>query len=309
MATHTLRTPTVVFENVSKQFGDLRAVDNVSFHINSGEVVGFVGPNGAGKTTAISLLLGFLGASEGSIYISGSREPITPASAHRYTPGIGFVAGDMSLYDNLSGQQYLDFLLRRYKGSQSLQHDLLRQLTPRMDAKIKTLSRGNKQKIALVGALQHNPPLLVLDEPTSGLDPLMQTTFLSIIGQHAAKGATVFMSSHILSEVASACSRILFMRDGKIIIDKDTADIERESGKRVTLSAPTRTIKLMKRQLPADAHLIGATAKSLQFSYHGDAAELVQWLGDHPLSDLSIEERSLDDIFTDMYRNDTRGSS
>ena len=295
------RQVAIRFDNVSKQFGSTHAVKQVNLTIHSGEIVGFVGPNGAGKTTTISLLLGFLRPTAGHISIGSHDAPMTPSSAHTFHDRIGYVAGDMALYDNLTGEQYLDFMLHRYKADRDRQRELIAQLQPQPHTRIRNLSRGNKQKIALIGALQHNPSLLILDEPTSGLDPLMQATFLQIITEHARHGATVFMSSHILSEVTSVCDRVVFMRSGEIIVDKPTNELEQTSGKRVTLAAAPRTLALMRKQLPPDSQIVSSDTHGLTLTYHGDAARLIEWLSRHPLKDVTIEDHSLDDIFRGTY--------
>lgn len=300
------RQVAIRFDNVSKQFGATHAVKQVSLTIHSGEIVGFVGPNGAGKTTTISLLLGFLRPTVGRISIGAHGTPMTPATAHTLHGDIGYVAGDMALYDNLTGEQYLDFMLHRYKASRARQQELITQLQPQPHTRIRNLSRGNKQKIALIGALQHNPSLLILDEPTSGLDPLMQDTFLQIITDHANKGATVFMSSHILSEVTSVCDRVVFMRSGEVIVDKPTSELEQTSGKRVSLSAVPRTLALMRRQLPPDSHIVSSDTHGLTLTYHGDVTRLIEWLSKHPLKDVTIEDHSLDDIFRGTYTGSTQ---
>lgn len=289
------------FSNVSKQYGDLRAVHDATFQIRHGEIIGFVGPNGAGKSTTIAMMLGFINTSSGTVSIL-DRHPITSANAHKTHQSIGYVAGDMSLFDDLKPEQYLRFFAHRNGCDKDYVKDLMGRLKPKLDGTIKQLSRGNKQKIALIAALQHKPSLLILDEPTSGLDPLMQEIFLDITQQAAQRGTTVFMSSHILSEVASACTRVIFMKNGKIVTDKPIEEIEKSSGKVVRLTAAPAIVKQAAHYLPGGAKILVTTATALEFSYKGDAQQLLRWLGSRKIDDVTIEEISLDDVFRHMYQ-------
>lgn len=292
--------PVIKVSKLSKYFGNIAAVDDIGFDVNAGEVVGFVGPNGAGKTTTIGLLMGFLHSSSGSVEILGKS--IRPESAHTTHREIGYVAGDMALFDNLTAEQYLAFFANLYGGAPR-QAELLDKLQPRMGEKLKRLSRGNKQKVALVGAFQHNPKLAILDEPTSGLDPLMQETFLDLIRTEHRRGATVFMSSHILSEVASVCSRVMFMKRGRIITDQPVAELENSSGKIITITADKSVIASMHNQLPEGAVMLDRDQNGLRFRFDGNIQSFVAWLGEQSIVDLTIQERDLDDIFHDLYRN------
>jgi ABC-2 type transport system ATP-binding protein len=270
-------------------------------------VVGFVGPNGAGKTTAISTLLGFIRPTKGEVTLFATRK-VTPATAHLTHRTIGFCAGDMALFENLTGNQYLAFHAARFGLNKEVQKRLINKLQPQLDTKIRTLSRGNRQKVALVAALQHDPELIILDEPTSGLDPLMQEMFMQIIKDEAERGATVFMSSHILSEVAQVCSRVLFMRAGKIVTDESIEEIEQRAGKLVHLTTPPKEQDLIVKILPKGASVMSQTQKVLTLKYDGDINLLLRWLIGKRFTDLTIEDRQLDDIFRDMYKDEEKNT-
>ena len=291
------------FSGITKAFGETRALQDVSFTVQPGEVVGFVGPNGAGKTTAISTMLGFLRPSSGEVTLFTTQK-VTPASAHLTHDKIGYCAGDMALFDNLTGKQYLEFHAHRFGMDKEIQRRLISKLQPQLHAKLRTLSRGNRQKVALVAALQHNPELIVLDEPTSGLDPLMQETFMDIIREEAKRGATVFMSSHILSEVAEVCSRVLFMKAGKIVTDEATSDIKERAGKLVHLKVHAKERDTIKKILPPQTAVVEETDSVLSLRYDGDIHQLMRWLIGKRFTDLTIEDRQLDDIFRDLYRDE-----
>lgn len=291
-------------EGLTKNFGKFTAVSPLNFKVDEGEVVGFVGPNGAGKTTTVSLLMGFLRASAGHAVIFGTQ--IRPETAHLTHKKIGYVAGDMELFDNLTAQQYLEFLARRY-GSSQRQKELIKRFQPKFNQKIKHLSRGNKQKIALIGAFQHAPSLAILDEPTSGLDPLMQEMFLELIREEQARGATIFMSSHILSEVALVCDRVMFMKRGKIVTDQPVKELEKNAGKIITVTSSQNILKQMAQQLPPKTTKLEQSSSILKLRYDGETNRLIRWLGSFSVADVSIAERDLDDIFHDMYHEEDEG--
>lgn len=294
-----MKTPnTLTLANVYKRFGDIEAVSDVTLSIKQGEIVGFVGPNGAGKTTTISMLLGFISPTKGKVQVLG--HDIIPENAHRVHRAIGYVAGDMVLPAALTGKQYLDFNAHRNGRDMKRYDRLVHQLNPVLNRPLKTLSRGNKQKIALIGALQHKPQILILDEPTSGLDPLMQDIFLRTVAQEASEGTTVLMSSHILSEVSTICSRIVFMRAGKFIVDQPIDAITKQLGKHITISSSN--VAGIKRYLPEDAEVIAHSATELRVALPPENLKpFLRWLITKDFDDLTIEERDLDDVFHELY--------
>ncbi len=282
------------FEHVTKKFGKFSAVNNISFSVAKGEIVGFVGPNGAGKTTAISMLLGFIKPSRGIVSINGQN--ILPQNAHKLHTRIGYAAGDMALFDNLTGTQYLDYFANQYGGAPAYAN-LIKQLNPKLNVALKHLSRGNKQKIAIIGALQHQPDIVILDEPTSGLDPLMQKTFLELLLAEKARGATVFMSSHILSEVGEVSDRVLFMRDGNIIVNQPLSEIKGKDGKLVTVAG--EIIKQI--DLPKGSSELTVNSNTSSFVFEGDSRTLQKWLSKQQVTDFTVENRTLDDLFEHLY--------
>lgn len=266
-------------------------------------MVGFVGANGAGKTTTISMLLGFISPSAGDITLFG--EPVRPFTAHRLHQAIGYAAGDMELPPRLTGKQYLQFVMSQLRGNHGKRlKELTLRLQPELDKKIGTLSRGNKQKIALIAAFIGEPKLIVLDEPTSGLDPVMQETFLALIREVQAAGTTVFMSSHYLSEVADVCSRVILMRSGRIIRDLSSEEMLKGSGKRVrvvtgykTTKPPTGASDVEKSE--ADGRTV------LEFVYRGDPSELQVWIAAlKQLEDIEITEYNLEGVFKSLYEDE-----
>lgn len=296
----------IQYSGVSKRFGDTEAVKNISFHVREGEVIGFVGPNGAGKTTTISMMLGFIHPTHGAIKLFGESS-IRPENAHKTHRRIGYAAGDMALFDNLTGKQYLDFMAGRFGCERAVRERLDQRLSPQLNKRLKNLSRGNKQKIALIAALQHDPELIVMDEPTSGLDPLMQETLLDIIREEANRGATVFMSSHILSEVARVSDRVLFMKKGRIVTDETITEIEKNAGKLIHLYGSQTEIKTLKTTVPPKATIVSEEKDKLSLRYDEDIHVALRWLANKHFRDVDIENRQLDDIFKDLYADEKTG--
>jgi len=294
---------TIKVSGISKSFGNTKAVQEVSFEVEKGEVVGFVGPNGAGKTTTISMVMGFIRSDQGSVNVFDQL--VQPYSAHRTHARIGFASGDMALFNNLTGKQYLNFMAHTVEAKPVARETLIAAFKPVLHKPLKQLSRGNKQKIALIGAMQHEPELIILDEPTSGLDPLMQDVFLDAITKAKHRGATVFMSSHILSEVASSCDRVLFMKHGQIIMNRDVNELEKQQGKIIVITAPTETLELVAKELPKDAVEMQKAEHTVRFRYTGEVKPLLAWLSKLTnLEDATITRQDLDDIFHNLYQDE-----
>jgi len=286
-------------DKLSKVYDGVPAVDRVSFNVKPGEVVGFVGLNGAGKSTTINTMLGFLQPSSGYVKLFGQL--VLPQSAHKTHEDIGFASGDMSLFENLTGSQYFKFVTKQFSLKDSTRLDaLIDKLDPDLGKKIHDLSRGNRQKIALIAAFMMSPKLVILDEPSSGLDPLMQQVFIDLVREESAKGTTVFMSSHYLNEVTDVCSRILLIRDGKLIKDMLTAELTRGGGKIVKL------ISKKEIQLPANSKLLRSENENDKFEtdfvFKGKVGELQNWMASlYGLIDITIVDHDKESAFEDLY--------
>lgn len=293
----------VSVSGLTKRYGLSLAVNNVSFNIKKGEVVGFVGLNGAGKSTTINSMLGFLRPTTGDIAIFGQM--IRPETAHQSHNKIGFAGGDMSLFGNLTGNQYFDFALRRYgQKDKTRLRELIKQFDPDQNKRIQDLSRGNKQKIALIAAFMASPQLVILDEPTSGLDPLMQQVFIELIREESARGTTVFMSSHYLNEVIDVCSRILLIRNGKLIKDIPTSDLIDGGGKIIRVVSKYTVTPPHDSAVLTQTH--GTNGHELLFTYTGTAAKLQQWLIGIPnLIDFTVVDHTAEAAFDDLYALET----
>jgi len=207
-------TALIQIQKLTKSYGSHRGIVEIDLEVNEGEAFGFLGPNGAGKTTTIRVLLDHLRPTSGRATVFGIETTADPVAIHRR---IGYLPGEFTLYDKLTGGQTIEYFANLRGGvDAAYQADLVARLDVDPTRKFKEYSKGNKQKIGLIVALQHRPDLLVLDEPTSGLDPLVQQTFYEVIREAKAEGRTVFLSSHILSEVEKTCDRVAIIRDGRL---------------------------------------------------------------------------------------------
>jgi ABC-2 type transport system ATP-binding protein len=200
---------------LSKRYGQTLAVDGLDLTVTAGEVYGYLGPNGSGKTTTIRMLLGLHSPSRGDAYVFGHDAWRNPVDAHRH---LAYVAGEPSLWPSLTGAETFELLAKLHRGTDVAYRDRLVerfQLDPHK--KVRAMSKGNRQKVTLIAALATRAELLLLDEPTSGLDPLMEVAFRDCIKEAKEGGQTVFLSSHILSEVEALCDRVGILRDGRLV--------------------------------------------------------------------------------------------
>jgi ABC-2 type transport system ATP-binding protein len=202
-------------ERLTKTYGEHRGIVDVDLEVQQGEVFGFLGPNGAGKTTTIRTILDLIRPTSGKAFVFDIESTVDPVAIHRR---VGYIPGEFALYDRLTGAQTIQYFGNLRGGVDKAYRDaIVQRLDVDTSRKFKEYSKGNKQKIGLVIALQHRPELLILDEPTSGLDPLVQQSFYSFVREARDEGRTVFLSSHILSEVERTCDRVAIIRDGRLV--------------------------------------------------------------------------------------------
>lgn len=287
--------PAIRADGLTKRFGDVLALDRLDLEVERGEVFGFLGPNGAGKTTTIRLLLHLIRPSAGQAWLAGVPAADV-ARAHRH---VGYVSGDVALWPQLTGAEVLQ-LLGNLSGAvdERYRDDLVRRLDLDVSRRIRTLSKGNRQKIALVAALMHQPDVLLLDEPTAGLDPLMEAEFQQIVREAAARGQTVFLSSHLLDEVEDVCTRVGILRSGRLV-EVSTLDRLRQRDVmvfEVVLDGPA----------PSFAKVPGVVSEepvhgAVRISVRGSPRALLAELGRLPVVSLRSREADLEQVFLGFY--------
>ena len=273
----------------------IRALDDLTITVRAGEIFGFLGPNGAGKSTAIRLLLGFLHPTAGTARVFGLD--VSTAGA-RLRGRVGYLPGGIALYDSLTGTQLLDYLAAFYVRPPILRADLVERLelsARDLGRPIRDYSRGMRQKIGIVQALQHDPELAILDEPSEGLDPLMQRAFYAILDQRRAAGRTVFFSSHVLSEVERVCDRVAIIRTGRLVALERVGALVAHRRRQVEarLDAPAPGLAAALAALPGVSSLEAVRP-------------LLRLLEGMPLADLTIEPARLEDAFLELYDEPAR---
>lgn len=279
-------------KNLTKYYGKIKGIEDVTISVKKGEVFGFLGPNGAGKTTTIRTLLGFLKPTRGEAYIFGLNidEDIVDIKQD-----IGYIPGDLNLYNHLTGGQFLGYFneVRGHNGF--LLDKLLDLFDVPLDRKIKGYSKGMKQKLGIIQAFMHDPELIIMDEPTAGLDPLLQQTFYDFLKEEKKKGKTLFISSHILSEVDKICDRVAIIRDGNIVALEDIDTLKSKKGKiiKLKIKGDPKHFKGPKKLKIKDGWI--------EFTTSDDIDSWIKKLAKYKIIDLEITEFSLEDIFIHYY--------
>lgn len=273
----------ITIDHLSKSYGRHLALDQLSLTVEKGEIFGFLGSNGAGKSTTIRCLLGLIKYRKGKVTLFNDRYHSLEESLDH----IGYMPSEAMFYPNLTVKQVIDFAAKAHPN-----HDCKREadrlcklLEVPLQKKIQDLSLGNRKKVSIVCALQHQPDLLILDEPTSGLDPLMQERFFQIILDAKEKGKTCFLSSHVLSEVKAYCDRVAILKKGKLLAVDRVENIMHSQKKQVT---------------------IWKDGQSITKTFEGKLSDLLSDLSEIKPDDLLIEEPSLEDLFMHYYKEDVK---
>ncbi len=283
----------IEIKNLTKYYGRTRGIENVNLSVEEASFFGFIGPNGAGKSTTIRTLLALIAPDSGSATVLGYD---VVKEKDKILSEVGYLPSEAAFY---AGMKVSDMLklsadLRRVDCKKSAEELCARlQLDP--TRKIDSLSFGNRKKVGIVAALQHNPKLLILDEPTSGLDPLMQKEFFSILKERNEAGATIFLSSHILSEIQRNCTHAAIIRNGGVIVSDRVEALAKTSAKRVCVHGEFDVSAL------DGVRDLKKNEESCNFLYGGDMNALLSALSDGRITDLSIGEPDLDEIFMHYY--------
>jgi ABC-2 type transport system ATP-binding protein len=277
---------------LTKTYKDLKAVDNLSFNIRVGEIFGLLGPNGAGKTTTIRTLLGYLHPTLGTASIFGKDIKKDIKEIKRE---VGYIPGDLNIYGHQTGRQFLDYFAALRNREMILLDELLEIFDVPLDKKLKGYSKGMKQKIGIIQAFMDDPDMVIMDEPTSGLDPLLQQKFYDFLMEQKKKGKTMFLSSHILSEVDRVCDRVGIIKEGKLIALEDVETLKSKRGKiiRLKIKEDPETFKG-----PNDMKIEDGW---IEFVALDDIGLWVKKFSEYTVLDLVINDFSLEDIFIHYY--------
>jgi ABC-2 type transport system ATP-binding protein len=289
-------SPAIETKGLTKRYGDTLAVDDLDLTVHGGEVYGYLGPNGAGKTTTIRLLLGLHRPTRGQARIFGLDAWEDPVAAHHR---VAYVAGEPFLWPFLTAAETFEFLARLHGDVDGVYRDeLVQRFELDTSKKVRALSKGNRQKVQLVAALATRADLLLLDEPTAGLDPLMEMVFRDCVREAKGRGQTVFLSSHILSEVEAVCDRVGILRKGRLIEQGTLLELRHLSTKTVdvTFDGPAPEIPL-----PPDVQVAAVGPSALRFEVSGSVRPLIAALGQLPIASLTSHEPSLEEIFLHHY--------
>lgn len=297
--------PAIQTRNLAKSYGTRRALRGVDLEVRPGEIFGFLGPNGAGKTTAIRCFLDLIRPSAGTIRVLGIDPQKRPVEVRRRT---GYLPGELRLDQRRTVRQTLDYFASlREPGSRDTARRRFPELAERihleLDLRVGALSKGNKQKVGIIQALMHDPPLLILDEPTSGLDPLIQHEVLQMVTEARDRGSTVFFSSHQLSEVQGVSQRVAMIREGVVVEVAETRQLIQRSFRRVVLRFGEPVAEHGLADLDG-VTILARDSEHVRLEIVGDMAALVAEMARLPVIDFATETPTLEEIFRSYYAED-----
>jgi ABC-2 type transport system ATP-binding protein len=285
-------------EQLTKSYGQHRGIVDVDFSVEAGEVFGYLGPNGAGKSTTIRLLLDLIRPTSGRLSLFGLDSRRDSVAIRKR---LGYLPGDLRLYERMTGRELLEYF-GHLRGALGQAEEIAERLDLELDRRIKELSRGNRQKVGIVQAFMHEPDLLVLDEPTSGLDPLVQETFSELVAEATQRGGTVFLSSHVLSEVQHMADRVGLIREGRLDLVDSVENLR---------AAFTHVEATLAEPPPADAFAgvaglerVEQDGAVVRFALEGEIDALLKALARFHVKALDVREADLEDVFLARYRGE-----
>ena len=283
-------------KNLTKYYGNILAVDNLSLSLNEGEIFGFIGPNGAGKSTTIRSIMNLINKTEGTILFNGKE--LTKESVE-LKKLIGYLPSEVNLYEDLTVKETLDYHESFYdKNINKKRCELVKRLKIDEAKKIEELSLGNLKKLGIVLAFMHEPKLIILDEATSGLDPIMQQTFYELLQEEKEKGTTIFYSTHILSEISKICDRVGIIKEGKLLKVETIEELQNKNLTNVTIES--KEIENIVKDLELNSNLI--TNRTVKFKNYLSPDLLIKKLSNYKIDKLLIEEATLEDVFLHYYK-------
>ena len=280
-------------ENLTKYYGNIRGVENLSLELKDGEIFGFIGPNGAGKSTTIKCIMNFINKTSGNIYIN---DILVEDKNFEYKNLIGYLPSEIHLYDDYTVLEMFKYSSLFYSNKELKRAlELSKRLELETNKKIEDLSLGNLKKVGIVLALMHNPKLLILDEPTSGLDPIIQEEFFNILKEEKKKGTTVFFSSHVLSEIKKLCDRVGIIKEGHLIKVDTISNFNKNNY--LNIHIESKDIEKISKELNIDII-------NNNFIYQGDINTLINKLSNYKIDKLLINEPEIEELFIDYYKEE-----
>lgn len=283
-------------QNLTKYYGNIKAVENLSLKLKEGEIFGFIGPNGAGKSTTIRSIMNLINKTSGKVLIE--NEEFTKDNIE-IKEKIGYLPSEISLYDDLTVKEMLNYHEKFYKKHiHERREKLVNLLKLDEKKKIEDLSLGNKKKLGIILALMHEPKILILDEATSGLDPIIQNIFFNLLKEEKKKGTTIFYSTHILSEVSKICDRVGFIKDGHLIKIENISELYKKSLTFVTINS--EEADNIEKDL--GINVISKEENTIKFGNNLSDDELIKKLSKYKINKILIEEATLEDMFLHYYK-------
>jgi len=287
-------------EQLTKRFPNGRGIFDLAFQVREGEVFGFLGPNGAGKSTTIRILMGFMRPTSGTATIHGMDCFNDAARIHER---VGYLPGEIALFDELEGKAFLDLMARmRGLSNQKKRQELIERFELDLSVPIRKMSKGMKQKLAIISTFMHDPEVLILDEPTSGLDPLMQKVFIDLVLEEKQKGKTIFMSSHLFDEIERTCDRIGIIKEGRLITISDIHEMREVQRKVFVVQAGSETD--VHTLIQQGFRIRKQEGNTLEIEVQGDLNPLIRALSKVDVRHLESKALSLEEIFMNYYERE-----
>ncbi|MBS20239.1 MAG: ABC transporter ATP-binding protein [Chloroflexi bacterium] len=289
----------IIVNNLTKEYGAFKAISNISFEVQKGEIFGLIGPNGAGKSTTMRAIMNYIFPTNGKISIAGLDSVKDYLKVRNI---VGYLPGEFTTYDNMTGLQYLSHILHLRNQYHKINYAKLlsKKFDLDLNKKAKNLSKGNKQKIGIIQAFCHDPEILIIDEPTSGLDPLKQQEFDELVLEFKSKGKTVFISSHVLPEVETLCDRVAIIKDGKIVAENTMSELKSLAINRYEIVFKNEISEQNFQNSIGVENIIKSGGKYI-FDVKGDINKFLKEISSNEISSFKSIEPDLEDIFLSLY--------